>query len=203
MKYKITTQVTEEPISLEDAMKHLRVEPFGYPLCHPDEEYISSLISVSREWCEQYIRRALATQTVTLALSEFPIDGIRLPLLPIQSVTSINYLDKNNALQTFSSANYYVDYFDGVIYLDEGASWPEISLRENSIMINYVAGYTATTGENLTPLPNPIRAAIMLMIGSFYENRQEDQLGSTKVTFNSLPMGVYNLLQPYRLNLGV
>lgn len=201
MKYKITTQVDYEPVSIQEARKHLRIEPFGTPLRHPDDNYVESLISVAREWCEQYLRRALATQTVTMALNSFPIDGIKLPLNPAQSVSSIIYLDKNNASQTISASDYYLDTFDGAVYFNEGYAYPTLSQRENSILVTYVAGYA--DGANKTPIPFPIKAAILLLVANFYENRQQDQLGSTKVTFNSLPMGVYNLLQPYRLNMGV
>jgi hypothetical protein len=43
---------------------------------------------------------------------------------------------------------------------------------------------------------------MLLIVGNLYANRQEDQLGNTRISFNSLPMGVYNLIQPYRLGLG-
>lgn len=201
MKYKITKQVSTEPISLEEARSHLRISPFGNPPRHPDDSYIEYTVSASREWCEQYLNRALATQTITMVLSEFPRSGIKLPLNPVQSIISISYLDKNNALQTISANDYYLDSFDGVIYFNDGYNYPSISSRENSIIINYIAGYA--DGSNKTPIPFPIKAAILLLVANFYENRQQDQLGSTKVTFNSLPMGIYNLLQPYRLNLGV
>ena len=56
MKYQIKTQITTEPVSLNEARTHLRIEPFGYPLCHPDDAYVQTLISVARGWCEQYTR---------------------------------------------------------------------------------------------------------------------------------------------------
>jgi len=200
MKYQVTTKATVEPITLDEARKHLRVEPFGYPLVHPDDDYIQVAITSAREWCENYLQKALATQTVTVKLSEFA-DKIELPLSPVQSVTSVTYLDRSNVLQTLSTSIYYVDYFDNAIYLEPGQYYPPVSFRENSITIQYVSGYTGTTGVNV--LPSPIKSAMFLLIGSAYENRQEDYASSTKVTFNSLPMGVYNLLQSYRLNLGV
>jgi uncharacterized phiE125 gp8 family phage protein len=203
MKFQITSQVTSEPITLEEARDHLRIEAFGSPLAHPDDAYITSLISVAREWCEQYTRRALATQRVSVAMNEFDPNGFRLPLAPLQSVTSIKYLDKNNTLQTLSSSVYYVDYFDAAIYLEANQRWPETSTRENAILIDYIAGYTNGVSPDTYPFPSPIRAAMLLLIGNWYENRQEDQLATSRASFNSLPMGVYNLLQPYRLNLGV
>jgi uncharacterized phiE125 gp8 family phage protein len=202
MKYKITTQVTSEPITLSEARSHLRIEPFGYPLAHPDDSDITLIISSAREWCEQYIRRALATQTVTMSLSKFE-NAIELPLAPVQSVVSVKYYDTSNVLQTLDSSFYYVDYFDSVIYLEVNKTWPNTVTREIAVIIEYVAGYTKTVGTNLLPLPNPIKSAMFLLIGSLYENRQEDMLSTSRVSFNSLPMGVYNLLQSYRLGLGV
>lgn len=200
MKYQVSTQITTEPITLSEARTHLRIEPFGYPLAHPDDDYVKMLISSARAWSEQYLQKALATQTITVKLSEFA-EKIELPVGPVQTVSSIKYLDRNNALQTLSTSIYYVDYFENAILLEPGQSFPAVSFRENSITIEYVAGYTGSTGAIV--LPKPITAAMLLLIGSGYENRQEDIAGTTKATFNSLPMGVYNLLQPYRVNLGV
>jgi uncharacterized phiE125 gp8 family phage protein len=126
-----------------------------------------------------------------------------LPLAPVQSVVSVKYYDTSNVLQTLDSSFYYVDYFDSVIYLEVNKTWPNTVTREIAVIIEYVAGYTKTVGTNLLPLPNPIKSAMFLLIGSLYENRQEDMLSTSRVSFNSLPMGVYNLLQSYRLGLGV
>ena len=197
MKYQVTTQVATEPISLEEAMQHLRIEAYGYPQKHPDEDYILSLITSAREWCERYTQKALATQTITVKLTEFS-NKMVMPIGPMQSVSSIKYLDRNNALQTLATNNYYVDTYSNSILLEPGSTFPAVSLRENSIVIEYIAGYAGTN-----VLPTPIKSAMLLLIGSGYENRQEDYAASTKVTFNSLPMGVYNLLQPYRVAMGV
>jgi uncharacterized phiE125 gp8 family phage protein len=209
MKYKITTQVATEPVTLSEARKHLRIEPFGYPLKHPDDTYIDSLITIAREWCEQYTGRALATQTVVAATTGFPAmtsdydKSIKLPLFPVQSVTSVQYLNTAGVLTTMPSTDYYVDMYEGRIFLQLGKSWPETADREDSVTVTYVAGYTNNEVSNTYPMPMPIKAAMLLLIGNYYENRQEDVVAGTKATFNSLPMGVKNLLQSYRLNMGV
>jgi uncharacterized phiE125 gp8 family phage protein len=207
MKFRITSQVDVEPISLDEARKHLRVEPFGYPLKHPDDNYIQHLVSVSREWCEQYTRRALATQTVLVSADDFPSgesmysSAIKLPLTPLQSVTFVKYYDTDNTEQTLDPSVYYVDTFEGAIYLETSKSWPQTNGKP--ITIQYIAGYTNGESPDEYPFPFPIKAAMLLLIGNYYENRQEDLVGNTRTTFNSLPTGVYNLLQPYRMNLGV
>lgn len=194
MKFKIVSAVEDEPVTLCDARSHLRIEAFGYPLAHPDDAYITALISVAREWCEQYIRRALSEQTISVVLDEFS-NTIALPVTPVQSVTSIKYLNESGVEQTLAPTVYYVDTYSGAIKLNPNQAWPTVFNREDVITIEYEAGYTV--------IPFPIRAAMLLIIGSLYENRQQDQMGSARITYNSLPLGVYNLLQPYRAGLGV
>jgi len=207
MNFRITSQITSEPISLDEARKHLRLEPFGSPEIHPDDSYIETLISVSREWCEQYTRRALATQTVLVSTDDFPTGdtmystAIKLPLSPLQSDTFVKYYDTSGDEQTLDPSVYYVDTFESAIYLETNQSWPQTNGKP--ITIEYVAGYTNGESPDTYPFPFPIKAAMLLLIGNYYENRQEDLVGGSRVTFNSLPTGVYNLLQPYRLNLGV
>jgi uncharacterized phiE125 gp8 family phage protein len=207
MNFRITSQIATEPITLTDARKHLRIEAFGSPESHPDDDYIESLISVAREWCEQYTRRALATQTILASTDDFPSGdtvystAIKLPLGPLQSVTFIKYYDTDNVLQTLSSSVYYVDYFENAIYLETNQSWPQTNGKP--ISIEYIAGYTNGESPDTYPFPFAIKAAMLLLIGNYYENRQEDLVGGTRSTFNSLPTGVYNLLQPYRAGLGV
>lgn len=207
MNFRITSQIVTEPVSLSEARKHLRVEPFGSPESHPDDDYIQTLISVTREWCEQYTRRALATQTVLVSTEDFPTGestystAIKLPLAPLQSVTFIKYYDTAGVEQTLSASVYYVDTFESAIYLETNQSWPQTNGKP--VTIEYVAGYTNGESPDNYPFPYPIKAAMLLLIGNYYENRQEDVVAGTRSTFNSLPAGVYNLLQPYRLNLGV
>lgn len=207
MNFRITSQILIEPVSLDEARKHLRIEPFGSPEIHPDDSYIETLISVAREWCEQYTRRALATQTVMVSTDDFPSGesiystAIKLPLTPLQSVTFVKYYDTDNVEQTLSSSVYYVDTFEGAIYLEINQSWPQTNGKP--VTIEYIAGYTNGESPDNYPFPYPIKAAMLLLIGNYYENRQEDVAAGTRATFNSLPTGVYNLLQPYRMNLGV
>ena len=53
--------------------------------------------------------RALLTQTWDMYLDEFPCAGeIIIPLSPLQSVTSVSYVDQHGATQTWASANYRI-----------------------------------------------------------------------------------------------
>lgn len=198
MAYKIITAATTEPITLAEARSHLRIEAFGSPLAHPDDAQIAMMITSAREWCEQYTSRAFAVQTIEMAMDIFP-DAIELPLVPTNSITSVTYSDTANATQTLSNTVYLLDDYSkpNKLALTLNSVWPSTSEVTNNIKVRMVVGNTSVT------IPSPIKSAILLLIGSLYENRQEDLQSSSRATFNSLPLGVYNLLQPYRLALGV
>jgi uncharacterized phiE125 gp8 family phage protein len=199
MAYKITVAATTEPVSLAEARKHLRIEPFGSPEVHPDDDQIEMFVQAAREWCEQYTRRALAVQTIEVVYDDFPENDMELPLTPTNSITSITYINEAGSQVTVSNSVYSLDDYSkpNWVLLRSNQSWPVTSGGANNVKI------TAVVGNNTTNIPFAIKAAILLIVGNLYENRQEDLVGSSRNTFNSLPMGVYNLLQPYRLELGV
>lgn len=205
MRYQIKNETTTQPVSLDEARDHLRVVPFGYPLAHPDDSYIESTIAAAKQWVEQYIERPLVTKTIEYYVSNFQ-SNIDLPTLPIQDVESITYLAQDNTVKTVAVDVYKLKtYADSAkIILAFGKSYPsDVSYEENSITITVTAGYTNGASPDTYPLPAPIKAAMLLIIANLYENRQEDVLGNTRISFNSLPMGVYSLLQPYRMGLGL
>lgn len=197
MAYKIITAATTEPITLEEARSHLRIDVYGDPAVHPDDSYIEQLISVSREWCEQYTGRSFAEQVIETAMDSFPAGDITLPLTPVGSITSVKYLDATSSEITLSSAYYQLDDYSipNKLALKLNQTWPSTDGSVNNVKIRTVVGDSA--------IPYPVKAAMLLIIGNLYENRQEDQLATSRASFNSLPMGVYNLLQPYRLSMGV
>lgn len=205
MKYQIISEATIQPVTLTEARDHLRVVPFGYPSAHPDDTYIESAIAAARQWVEEYIERPLVSKTIEYYVSQFE-QSFDLPTLPIQDVQSIKYLADDNTIKTVAIDVYKLKtYSDSAkIILAYGKSFPtDVINEENSITLTVTAGYTVGESPNTYPLPAPIKAAILLIIGNLYENRQQDVLGNTRISFNSLPLGVYNLLQPYRMGLGL
>lgn len=201
MSYKVITPAAVEPITLAEARSHLRIDAFGSPPSHPDDDYIEELISSAREWTEDYLRRGLATKTIDIVFDSF--DDIVIPLQPVQSITSIKYQDVNDVQQTVPNTVYKLNTFNGDVVLKYNQSWPSAYPEEGVIIVRAVVGYTTGQSPDTEPMPFPIKAAMLLIIGNLYENRQQDLLSNTRMTFNSLPMGVYNLIQPYRLGLGM
>lgn len=185
------------PVTLAQARTQLRIIPFGSPLAHPDDEYITSLIEVATDWCEEYTGREIRESIFEVVMDDFPLGDIKLPLSPVKSITSITYKDMNGVVQTLNSANYTLDTYglSNLIYLVNDTTYPDVFDEPNAVKITCVAGYTT--------IPNTVNHAIKLIISNYYENRQEDILSNARLSFNSLPMGVKELLNHERVDIGL
>lgn len=187
---KIVTPPAREPVSLSEAKAHCRI--FGTD----DDGLISGYIIAARTKIERSYNLALMTQTWDMTLPGWPdtCGHFLLGLSPVQSVTSVKYYDTSNVQQTLPAATYD---FDGAqeparLTLSFNYTWPITFNRLAPVAIRFVAGY----GDQPGAVPEPIRLAILLMVGHFYENREAVLVGQTAA---DLPLGVDALLSPYRL----
>ena len=104
----LVTAPATEPISLDDAKAHLRVD-------HTSEnDLITSLITSFRamvDGVDGTLNRALITQTWDLLLDAFPCgdEYIEIPLPPLQSIESFTYKDTDGEVQTLTSSDYFLD----------------------------------------------------------------------------------------------
>lgn len=191
-----TTDPTSEPVSLVEARLHLKLDAEGSPESHPDDDLVTNLIKASREWCETYTGRSFFEQTWQVKLDAF-VDEIRLPRQPIISVTSIQYVDIDGDTQTLSSSIYRVDTEGARITREYNQVWPSTRNVTNAVTITYQAGYdSGNSPQDATAIPSAIKAAILLMLGSLYEHRQEVVTGLSIATIEG-NMSVKSLLGPY------
>jgi uncharacterized phiE125 gp8 family phage protein len=183
----LVTAPAIEPITLQEAKDHMRVD-HAY-----DDALIEPLITAAREMVESITRRALITQTWDYYLDTFP-NVLRLPMSPLQSISSITYTDVDGASQTLSSAVYVVDsdHEPGRVYEGYSQSWPSTQSIRKAVKVRYVAGY----GDAAVDVPMPIRQAMLLIIGHLYENREPYITGTT---ISKSPMAAESLLGPYRV----
>lgn len=191
MALVLVTGPTIEPVSLEEAKLHIRQDGTA------DDDLIRVFIKAARESVEQITRRALITQTWDLFMDEWPAgERIKLLLPPLQSVSYVKYTDEDGTINTFDSGSYIADIKNqpGGVVLADGESWPSDALYPvNAINVRFVAGF----GDGSADVPGPIRAAMRLLIGHYYENREAVFMGRTAPV--QLPMGVDALLWPYRV----
>jgi len=188
--YALVTAPTVEPVTTAEAKLHLRVD------IDADDALIAALIQAAREQVEAVTDRALITQTWAWHADAFPqTDTLELLLPPLQSVTSITYTDADGDVHTFASSNYQVDTASapGRIVLVSGASWPADTLRAaNGVTVTFVAGY----GDAGSAVPASLRAAMKLLVGHWYEHREQVVLGTGA---REVPMGATMLMWPYRV----
>lgn len=135
---------TTEPISLDEAKKHLRID------FTDDDVLIGALIARARVASEGFLNRALLTQTWDLWLDCFPTkDYIELPMPPLKSVISVKYYGTDDTEYIMAAADYFVDdkSFLGKVSLNYGKTWPSTTLRPvNGVVVRYVAGYEDYAG---------------------------------------------------------
>lgn len=176
-----------EPLSLTEAKLHLRVEHTA------DDLLIADLITAAREYVEATTRRQCITATWVLKRDHFPGEFV-VPYPPLQSVTSIIYVNTSGATASLSSAVYTVDTasIPGKVYETYGQSWPATRGTQQDVRMTYKAGY----GDAATTVPEAIRAAMKLLIGDWYWQREEQ--GGSRVSAR-VAAGVGALLMPYRV----
>lgn len=139
-----------------------------------------------------WLNRALVTQTWDLFLDRFPC-AIVLPLPPLQSVTSVTYLDNTGASQTLATNQYRVDTarVPARITPAYGVTWPNTYGVPNAVTVRFVAGYGAPAA-----VPGPIRLGLTMLAAHFYEHREPVLVGTIQAR---LPFHVEALLMPFRV----
>lgn len=140
--YAVTSGPASEPLTIEELKDRLRVTG-----CDFDAE-LAILLQAARVQVEQDSYRKLMTQTVAMYMSDFPgsVGAIEIRLSPVTAITSIQYYDQNDALQTYSSASYYTDLTTTPpsVHLKQSYNWPSISqYKPNPVIVTMTAGYAS------------------------------------------------------------
>ena len=184
---KLITAPAVEPVTSTEAKLHCRIDT------NADDTLITMLITAARRTVESDSGRALITQTWALVLDSFPTSTkIKLPLPPLQSITSIKYYTTAAVEATFASATYLVsidDQYGGLIVLKDSASWPAITipLEKGAVRIRFIAGYGLAAA-----VPETYKQAMLLLIGHWYENREAITI--TGAIPKDVPLGYESLI---------
>jgi len=197
LRVKVIAQPTEEPISIEDCRAHLEAPVYGDSDIDPaDSAMILGFLSSAREYCENFTGLIIARRTVEVALDSFPTGEIQLPFGPLVSVTSVIFGDGSDA-ETVDEADYVVDDYSNPARLVPVTTWPVVTEATNTVKIRCVAGYSDDSDG--PPLPYALKAAILLVLGHLYANRED----SADKAMDSLPNGADALMRPLRIRMGM
>jgi uncharacterized phiE125 gp8 family phage protein len=191
MGLSLITAAAVEPIGLEETKVHLRVDGSD------SDTYINALIVAARKHVEDVTRRRLVQQTWNYTLPAFPVGDIILPIQPVSSITSVNYVNGSGVTTAFTQFTLISDGPRARVVADYNISWPTTRTHGNAVTVQFVAGYEPTTDspQDLAGnVPGPLKEAMKLIVGDLYENRES----STPLKINPLPT-TRALLSPYIL----
>lgn len=167
--WRQTVAPASEPITTAEAKTNAWIE------ISDDDTFVDSLIEAARERCERVTGLQLVTATWELYLDEFPgVDGaIIVPKPPLQSVSSITYLDTTETSQTLATSNYRVDAISkpGRIVPAPGCTWPTTSFVVNAVTVTFVAGYGAASA-----VPSEIKNRLKTYVMHCYEHRGQEAI---------------------------
>jgi len=174
MGLQLVTPPAIEPLTLEDAKLHLRVDSSD------DDTLISALIVAARNKIEGYTQRALITQTWEYVL-DMPNNKQRIPQPPLQRVNSINLIDTDGTVTTIDPKTYIVDpsgiyarvtpvKASRLAFVDPDlwrGIWPW-HRGFASFIINFTCGY----GDTGDTVPGALVEAIRMYTALLYDNRE-------------------------------
>jgi uncharacterized phiE125 gp8 family phage protein len=168
-----------------------------------EDPYIERLMRTSNQMAHRVTRRSLQTQTWTLTLERFPDGDIVLPRPPLQSVTSIAYIDTSGVTQTLDGGS--PELFQvlapqgalaarGRVRPVMGESWPETHATAlGAVVVTFVAGY-----PTVDDIPEDITHGRLLVIGELFKQRSDSVHGPGLVQSPAI-IGARSLWLGYRV----
>ncbi len=181
MALSLVTGPALEPLTIAEAKIAARA-----PSDVTDEDGLfAEWIASAREDCENFTRRALLTQTWALTLDSFWCNDymdcgeLVLPKPPVQSVTSIVYLDAAGVSQTWGVSNYRTSLPSGPeaararITPAYGVSWPQTYPVIGAVTITFVAGY----GSAVESIPSTLMRYMSGRVAYYYLHREPVAVG--------------------------
>ena len=188
MPLVLTAGPAVEPVTLDDAKAHMRIDGTA------EDTLIGSLIVTSRLHVEAGLGLALITQSWSWFIDAWPPGpALKLPLRPVQSIAAVRLYDEAAASTTVAPDSYFLDGTSAPARLvRQGALvWPKPGRIANGIEVAFTAGY----GDAAADVPETIRHAILLLIAHWHEHRSPLEVGPIA---QPPPDMVEQLLAPYR-----
>lgn len=187
------TPPAETPVSVTECKAHLRIDHSS------DDTLIGTYLNAAVARLDGragILGRCLVSQVWRLDLDGWPRTSLqRLPFCDVSAIGSVKYSDASNVEQTVDSALYqlHADELGGLLWFRSAFTAPSLyDDRLDPVRITFTAGYGAASS-----VPQDIKHAILLMVGDFYENREDTVVGAG-LDVRPLPRGVDALLAPHR-----
>jgi hypothetical protein len=196
----VITPPAEEPVSLDRAKAHLRVDHDA------EDELIAGWVAAARGLTETHTSRRWIEQGLRLTFADWPDGGggswvqnyiarttglaaagiagaIGLPVEPVISIDAVKYYGLDGTLATLTAGTQYQTWLDHSPPLVAPAPltlWPVAQVgRLAAVQVEFTAGY----GDS-DDVPEQAKAAILLCLAFWYENRGD---GADPTVMSGLP----------------
>ncbi len=172
-------------VTLEEAKRHLRVDGGD------EDVLVQAYIDAATghiDGPDGWLGRAIGKQVLEARFGSGCGASVRLPYPPFIELVSVSYLDADGVEQMADLGDLEAMGSD---LLPASGNWPWSAgtLRRDGVRVRYRAGYEV--------VPGPLRAAILLMVGDLYRNRET--VAATAMNAVSMSTSVENLLAPFRV----
>lgn len=158
MSLRLITAPLTYPVTSTEAKLHCKVDGTD------EDSLIDTYIAAATAHAESVTGRAIISQTWEVVLDDFS-DAMMLPKGPVQTITTVKYYDAAEVLQTLAADQYTLDNVSDPAWLvrPDDVTYPDVADGVNNVIIRFVAGYST--------VPPELKAAILLTIAHFYDNR--------------------------------
>ena len=175
-KVEVTTPATFPLVTAADMRAYLRLNDSG------EDTLLSQFVDAARDLFEVHTGLVLAASTLRLRLDHWPTAGYRdsasvypgdfatasciyIPRGPVNSITSVQYLDTDGSWQTLTGTSSYIVTQPARVILPTALPGTHPSQRP-AVRVTFTAGFA-----NAAAVPSAILVAIKLLAAHFYENR--------------------------------
>jgi uncharacterized phiE125 gp8 family phage protein len=185
--YAVDIAASTAILTTAEAKTHLKVDTTA------DDDYIDNIISAATESAQIFTNRYFINTTITQHGDTWS-DISTLFKSKVSSITHIKYFDNDNSEQTLATSVWISDinHQPARIGLKPEQSFPDLAERINAVNCKYVVGY----GSAASDVPEGIREAVLLIVGNWYENRQEIVVGRIAT---ELPKSAQYLLEQFKV----
>tara|TARA_R100000329_G_C7613833_1_gene217843 strand:+ start:383 stop:1030 length:648 start_codon:yes stop_codon:yes gene_type:complete len=189
-RVKVDSARSTFAVSLAEAKAHLRIDS-SYTT---DDTYITTLTKIAQNIVEKETGILLTSLVMTYIADEFNTEKIDLGFNG-NTLTHVKYYDTDNSLQTLASSQYDVSNLNYpnanvLIYPAKDADWPDTYDKPDAVEIKFTAGLNQTYN-----IPEGLIQAILLIIGRYYEIRQDVVTGTIAV---AIPLAAEHLINQYK-----
>lgn len=214
MMVRHITPPADEPFTLAQARRYLRIDGDGYTGDTSRDADIVSWIKAARRYAENATDTSIGIQTLQVVLDGFspgqwptvPSRLVELPLGPVIEIVSIEYLDPEGTEAIVDPEVYRLTVMPPqCVSLRRNQRWPEALCEPESVRITYRAGYdTSPTivsegSADSERVGDDVLQAMRFLLGLYATQTS----AAVPIAAQELPLGVQALLWPNRASVGI